>query len=255
MDGGHDTSSAMCAGSTSDGQLHIAETAVRALCARVREAELASRRSVLIHLGVDASLTEYHLERTAFNEKTFRVPDASGYQPTGLPICAEDGGLGCFLRTAIPVDDVVTRLRELGHPCAASDDAGRYLCNYIYYASLRSAARCTAEGVSCASLFVHVPPFAVIDEATQTLQDILQADSLDTMNSKIDELAMANQITPALILTASKAHMGVKESPYTSPPKTLHNTQFKALHVFLLRLLRHVAGQRRLQPLACRPAH
>ena len=57
---------------------------------------------------------------------------------------------------------------------------------------------------------------AVIDEATQTLQDILQADSLDAMNSKIDELAMANQITPALILTASKAHMSVKESPYTS---------------------------------------
>ena len=56
---------------------------------------------------------------------------------------------------------------------------------------------------------------AVIDEAT-TLQDILQADSLDAMNSKIDELAMANQITPALILTASKAHMSVKESPYTS---------------------------------------
>lgn len=153
-----------------------AETAVRALCARVREAELASRRSVLIHLGVDTSLTEYHLERTAFNEKTFRVPDASGYQPTGLPICAEDGGLGCFLRTTIPVDDVVTRLRELGHPCAASDDAGRYLCNYIYYASLRSAARCTAEGVSCASLFVHVPPFAVIDEATQTafVRDLLR---------------------------------------------------------------------------------
>lgn len=57
---------------------------------------------------------------------------------------------------------------------------------------------------------------AVIDEATQTLQDILQADSLDAMNAKIDELAMANQITPALILTASKAHMSVKESPYTS---------------------------------------
>ena len=32
VDGGHDTSSAMCAGSTSDGQLHIAETAVRARC-------------------------------------------------------------------------------------------------------------------------------------------------------------------------------------------------------------------------------
>ena len=57
---------------------------------------------------------------------------------------------------------------------------------------------------------------AVIDRRRRALQDILQADSLDAMNSKIDELAMANQITPALILTASKAHMSVKESPYTS---------------------------------------
>lgn len=57
---------------------------------------------------------------------------------------------------------------------------------------------------------------AVIEEATQTLQDILQCDSLDAMDAKIDELAMANQISPALILTASKAHMSVKESPYTS---------------------------------------
>lgn len=56
---------------------------------------------------------------------------------------------------------------------------------------------------------------AVIEQATQTLQDILQADSLDAMDAKIDELAMTNQITPALILTASKAYMSVKESPYT----------------------------------------
>ncbi|CAL54468.1 Folate receptor-like [Ostreococcus tauri] len=55
----------------------------------------------------------------------------------------------------------------------------------------------------------------VIEQATQTLQDILQADSLDAMDAKIDELAMANQITPALVLTASKAYMSVKESQYT----------------------------------------
>lgn len=43
-----------------------------------------------------------------------------------------------------------------------SDDAGRFVCNYVYYHSLRYA-----EENSIKSLFVHVPLFLTIDEETQ----------------------------------------------------------------------------------------
>jgi pyroglutamyl-peptidase len=43
-----------------------------------------------------------------------------------------------------------------------SDDAGRFVCNYVYYHSLRFA-----EQKGHKSLFVHVPLFSRIDEETQ----------------------------------------------------------------------------------------
>lgn len=43
-----------------------------------------------------------------------------------------------------------------------SDDAGRFVCNYVYYHSLRFA-----EQNMMKSLFVHVPLFLTIDEETQ----------------------------------------------------------------------------------------
>jgi pyroglutamyl-peptidase len=56
-----------------------------------------------------------------------------------------------------------------------SDDAGRYLCNWIYWESLRAAA--AAPNRNAHALFVHVPPFAAVPEETQRtfLNDLLAA--------------------------------------------------------------------------------
>lgn len=43
-----------------------------------------------------------------------------------------------------------------------SNDAGRFVCNYVYYHSLRFA-----EQHGNKSLFVHVPLFSRINEETQ----------------------------------------------------------------------------------------
>uniref|UniRef100_A0A453AYG7 Pyrrolidone-carboxylate peptidase n=2 Tax=Aegilops tauschii TaxID=37682 RepID=A0A453AYG7_AEGTS len=43
-----------------------------------------------------------------------------------------------------------------------SDDAGRFVCNYVYYHSLRFAEQ---HGIK--SLFVHVPLFSTVDEEVQ----------------------------------------------------------------------------------------
>lgn len=50
----------------------------------------------------------------------------------------------------------------MGYEVMTSDDAGRFVCNYVYYHSLSFAEQ---NGIS--SLFVHVPSFLTIDEETQ----------------------------------------------------------------------------------------
>lgn len=127
-----------------------AKCAVKELEARVRDRARteAKSSSVFIHFGVHSTLRGYRLERVAWNECSFRIPDAAGRKPQGETICAEDGGLEACLRTVIPVEEVVDRIQNLGHPCEASDDAGRYLCNFIYYGSLKASAQVTSDRVS-----------------------------------------------------------------------------------------------------------
>ncbi|CAD7704866.1 unnamed protein product [Ostreobium quekettii] len=51
--------------------------------------------------------------------------------------------------------------------------------------------------------------------AADSLADILQADSLDEADRRMDELAASGGLDPAMMLTMAKAWMSVKESPYT----------------------------------------
>ena len=141
---------------------------------------------VFVHLGVFASATSFRVERRAYNEATFRYPDASGRQPRCVPVRPEDGGVDRCLRTTLPVDAVVRALRGKGHDCAVSDDAGRFLCNWIYYESLRAAA---APPTNAHALFLHVPPFAAVPEKTQKtfLNDLLAAVA-DACRSEVSEV-------------------------------------------------------------------
>ena len=68
----------------------------------------------------------------------------------------------CFLKTSCSVEAMVKFLKMKGYDVMTSDDAGRFVCNYVYYHSLRFA-----EQKGHKSLFVHVPLFSKIDEETQ----------------------------------------------------------------------------------------
>jgi len=50
-----------------------------------------------------------------------------------------------------------------GQPVQKSEDAGDYICNYIYYQSLEKCQGC--DDIS--TLFVHVPTFATLSEEKQ----------------------------------------------------------------------------------------
>eukprot|EP00740_Mantoniella_antarctica_P022941 CAMPEP_0198689450 /NCGR_PEP_ID=MMETSP1468-20131203/141150_1 /TAXON_ID=1461545 /ORGANISM="Mantoniella sp, Strain CCMP1436" /LENGTH=211 /DNA_ID=CAMNT_0044440485 /DNA_START=67 /DNA_END=699 /DNA_ORIENTATION=- len=163
-----------------DTEAAVAAVDALAACIECRSdgAALDKTTTFLIHLGVHSSLQSFHLERCAWNEADFRIPDVAGRQMRKETICTEDGGLEHCLTTLLPLDIIAARMEELGHSCTISDDAGRFLCNYIYYHSLKLSAavdgRERGKGTTT-SLFVHVPPFTTVSQPAQErfLADLL----------------------------------------------------------------------------------
>ncbi|CAN6908382.1 unnamed protein product [Brassica oleracea] len=117
---------------------------------------------VWLHLGVNNGSAKFAIERQAVNEAHFRCPDQLGWQPQRLPIVAEDGNILKAKETSCSTESIFKSLKSKGFDVVLSDDAGRFVCNYVYYHSLRFA-----EQKGHKSLFVHVPLFSKIDEDTQ----------------------------------------------------------------------------------------
>ncbi|PVH38680.1 hypothetical protein PAHAL_5G325900 [Panicum hallii] len=116
----------------------------------------------IIHFGVSGGLPRFALENQAVNDTTFACPDELGWKPQSVPIVPSDGNISRIRKTILPVNELVKMLRKIGHDVMRSDDADRFVCNYVYYHSLRFAEE---HGIK--SLFVHVPLFSTIDEAVQ----------------------------------------------------------------------------------------
>ncbi|KAJ4827818.1 hypothetical protein Tsubulata_026155 [Turnera subulata] len=117
---------------------------------------------VWLHLGVNSGALKFLIERQAFNEATFRCPDELGWQPQRQHIIPEDGEIGRVRETSLSIKEISKILKKKGHDVTISEDAGRFVCNYVYYHSLRFA-----EQKGHKSLFVHVPLFSRIDEESQ----------------------------------------------------------------------------------------
>ncbi|KDO82373.1 hypothetical protein CISIN_1g030286mg [Citrus sinensis] len=115
-----------------------------------------------IHVGVNSGSSKFALERRAVNEATFLCPDQLGWQPQQIPVVLEDGGISRSRQTSLSTEAILKFLKKKGFDVVISDDAGRFVCNYVYYHSLRFA-----EQKGHKSLFVHVPLFSTIDEDTQ----------------------------------------------------------------------------------------
>jgi len=132
----------------------------------VLESAISNRQEgsqiIWIHFGVSGGLPRFALENQAVNDATFACPDELGWKPQRVPIVASDGNISRVRKTTLPVNELVKILRKIGHDVMRSDDADRFLCNYVYYHSLRFAEE---HGIK--SLFVHVPLFSTIDEAVQ----------------------------------------------------------------------------------------
>ncbi|CAO2832502.1 unnamed protein product [Amaranthus hypochondriacus] len=121
-----------------------------------------SGKVIWLHLGVNSGATRFAIENQAVNEATFRCPDEMGWKPQKIHIIPTDGEISRTRKTTLPVEEITSTLAKKGYEVMTSDDAGRFVCNYVYYHSLWFA-----EQNGTKSLFVHVPLFSTINEETQ----------------------------------------------------------------------------------------
>ncbi|KAL6974948.1 pyroglutamyl-peptidase I [Sarracenia purpurea var. burkii] len=128
----------------------------------VVEGNSSNEEVIWLHLGVSSGAEKFAIERQAVNEADFFCPDELGWKPEQLPIIHEDGGISQTRVTSFSVEAILQFLKKKGFNVTVSNFAGRFVCNYVYYHSLRFAQQRGHK-----SLFVHVPLFSKIDEETQ----------------------------------------------------------------------------------------
>lgn len=117
-----------------------------------------------VHLGVHGGAKEFHVEHQAYNQNNFRIPDNNGIQLKNCKIAEECPSI---YQSSVNVPELV---HTLGAGYRVSHDPGRFLCNHVFFQSLRWCATCAGDK-HC--LFVHIPPFRVMDEQQQ--MDLLVA--------------------------------------------------------------------------------
>ncbi|GFP80103.1 pyrrolidone-carboxylate peptidase [Phtheirospermum japonicum] len=117
---------------------------------------------IWLHLGLNSGLLKFAIERQAVNEATFCCPDELGWQPQQHPIIPADGGISRNRKTSCSVEAIVEFMKMKGFDTTLSYDAGRFVCNFVYYHSLL-----LAEQKGYKSLFVHLPTFSRVDQETQ----------------------------------------------------------------------------------------
>lgn len=110
----------------------------------------------VIHVGLAETRSAVNIERVARNHVGDR-PDEAGECPGSEGTLCEGGE--AVLESPVDVPDFVDKLSESladsGLPdVRPSDDAGSFVCNAIYFHSLRHVQRTSGDGVA---LFVHVP--------------------------------------------------------------------------------------------------
>jgi pyroglutamyl-peptidase len=117
--------------------------------AALREALGAAQPHAVICFGQADGRTGISVERFAHN-----LDGAESVDNEGATSSAEIDPHGpVAYRSTLPVDEIVTALRNEGIPAAASRDAGGFLCNHVFYVLMRALE----DRPETVGGFVHVP--------------------------------------------------------------------------------------------------
>lgn len=171
-----------------DAQLEILKLPV----SRFEAVEIALRNlrekrpDAVIMLGEAGGRSKVTPERVAINVDDYRIPDNSGFQPTGEPI-VEGGPVGYF--SSLPIYKIVDQLTQANIPSAISNSAGTYLCNRLFYAVMNFIAQGNLETKAG---FIHLP---YLHEQTATKRADTPSMSRETL---VDAVKIAIETTISL---------------------------------------------------------
>jgi len=105
----------------------------------------------LIMVGQAAGRSLVTPEKIAINWKESATPDNNGFIATGEKIIPASPD-AYFSR--LPVDGIVSKLKDEGLPIEKSFSAGAFVCNYLFY---RCMDFLTKRAINIPAGFVHIP--------------------------------------------------------------------------------------------------
>ncbi|MBR56863.1 MAG: hypothetical protein CMH54_02270 [Myxococcales bacterium] len=121
--------------------------------AQVEEGIREHNPRIIVEMGLVALDSVLRLETWAVNEMTGRLPDCDGFQPREVPI-DENKEFKSIYQTSMNVGPVLEEYRRSGFPGRISCNAGRYVCNSVYYRTLAQLAESNSK---TPAVFLHLP--------------------------------------------------------------------------------------------------
>jgi pyroglutamyl-peptidase len=106
---------------------------------------------VVLMFGLASRTRHLRVETVARNILSVSLPDVTGTRPIRARLAV---GKTTTLRTGAPCAELLQAARSARLRAALSRDAGRYLCNALYWRALEAVAQ--PDG-PCLAAFIHVP--------------------------------------------------------------------------------------------------
>ena len=131
-----------------DRTVHVFATAYAAVDRDLAKL-FAAKPDVVLLFGLAARRRHVCIETRARNAVSVLFPDAGRYRPQRSVIDARGPA---SRRGKAPFMRLLAAARSSGVPVRLSRDAGRYLCNYVYWRALQRSR----DGGTCVQ-FVHIP--------------------------------------------------------------------------------------------------
>ncbi len=135
-----------------DVAFRVLPTAYRQADAEILAAIGQIKPAVVLLTGFDRHARGLRLETRAANAVDPQLPDALGVRARGSTV---DPDAPATLAATHSPERMASALATTSAPWAFSHDAGRYLCNYIFFRVLRFAQH---NDHAFRAAFVHIPP-------------------------------------------------------------------------------------------------
>lgn len=154
-------------------------------CVEKLEAAIIEHRpDAIICVGQAAGRKAVTPETTAVNIMNARIPDNIGFMPKNIKI-DEDGPNK--LHSTLPVMEITENINKLGIPSEPSDDAGTFVCNFLFYKSMQLAEK--YKIAKCG--FIHVPCIpSQLSEMPQGTPAMEEKDIVSALNTAVSTVLL-----------------------------------------------------------------